>query len=112
MGRAIVSSVRTTTSASESIYAAPEPGTLADAMRASAAREAAGSPEAGFCELWRARAVRAVADAVQSAKEATPEVDAYVALEKLQGSMAALMSSAEREDAELEAEIASWTWTG
>ena len=44
--------------------------------------------------------------------EATPEVDAYGSLEKLQGSMAALMSSAEREDAELEAEVASWTWTG
>ena len=97
---ALISSVRTTTSATDALSRAPEPGTLAGAMQEAAQQQSAGSAEAGFQDVWRASAATAIASAVRDAQncEDQPEVDAYGRLEGLHGSMSALLLEAERAD--------------
>ena len=106
---AAISSVRTTTSATDALSRPPDPGTLAGAMRDAAAEQSAGSAEAGFHEAWRSRAAAAVETAVRAAheQEEQPEVDAYGRLGELQGSISVLMLAAERADEEDAAEVFS-----
>ena len=99
---AVISSVRTTTSATDALSRAPDPGTLAGAMRDAAQEQAAGSAEAGFHDVWRASAAQALSEAVREAREGPeqPEYDAYERLEGLVGSVSSLLLEAERADAE------------
>ena len=99
---ATISSVRTTTSATDALSRAPDPGTLAGAMRDAADAQAAGSAEAGFHDVWRTRAADALDVAVRTARESDdqPEVDAYGSLEGLVGGVSTLILEAERADAE------------
>ena len=99
---AVISSVRTTTSATDALSRAPDPGTLAGAMRDAAQEQAAGSAEAGFHGVWRASAAQALSEAVREAREGPeqPEYDAYERLEGLAGSVSSLLLEAERADAE------------
>ena len=75
---------------------------LAKAMQEASTQEQAGAAEAGFCDVWRARAAAAVDVAVREARarEEQPEVDAYGRLEGLHDNMGALLLEAERADAE------------
>ena len=77
-----------------------EAAKLAEAMREAARHEHAGAAEAGFCDVWRAKAATAIDAAVREARarREQPEVDAYGRLEGLHGSMSALLLEAERAD--------------
>ena len=110
---AVISSVRTTTSATDALSAPPDPGTLAgtlleaaraeaDAMHGASQSGAAGCAEAGFQGLWRQRASTAVDAAVRDAHalDEQPVYDAYGRLEGLHSSMSTLMLEAERADTE------------
>ena len=110
---ALISSVRTTTSATDALSAAPDPGTLAgalldashaeaNAMRDAAHSSAAGCAEAGFHDEWRRRAACAIDAAVRDAHtaEEQPVYDAYGSLAGLHSSMSTLMLEADRADAE------------
>jgi len=99
-GQSMVSSVRTTTSATDSLAHAPEPGSLAGAMQEAAHAAEAGSSEAGFQDAWRKRAAAAVDDAVRQAEHFTPTVDAYGPMTVLQNGIADLLIQAERMDNE------------
>ena len=113
---ALISSVRTTTSAVDALSAPPDPGTLAgavldaaraeaDAMLMASQGSAAGCAEAGFHDLWRQRASAAIDSAVRDAhaEDEQPVYDAYGRLEGLHGlhtSMSTLMLEAEKADVE------------
>ena len=103
---ASVSSVRTTTGIVGQLAAAPEPGTVAGALREAAAMQAAvqtaGAPEAGFQHEWRRRAAEAVDVAVRAAhaEETQPEYDAYHRVATLSNSMGSLILAAQRADEE------------
>ena len=103
---ASVSSVRTTTGIVGQLAAAPEPGTVAGALREAVAMQAAvqtaGAPEAGFQHEWRRRAAEAVDVAVRAAhaEETQPEYDAYHRVATLSNSMGSLILAAQRADEE------------
>ena len=99
-GQSMVSSVRTTTSAVDSLSHAPEHGSLAAAMQQAASAAEAGSSEAGFQDAWRQRASAAVDVAVREASEHTPTVDAYRSMSILQAGISDLLLQSERMDQE------------
>ena len=105
-GQSMVSSVRTTTSAVDSLYNAPDTGSLAEAMQVAANAAEAGSSEAGFQHAWRQRASAALEDAVRQASTSTPTVDAYGPMAVLQNGISDLLIQSERMDAEDDAGIA------
>ena len=99
-GQSMVSSVRTTTSATDSLACAPEHGSLAEAMQEAASAAEAGSSEAGFQNAWRQRASAAVDAAVREASESTPTVDAYGPMSVLAAGISDLLIQSERMDNE------------
>ena len=100
--RVLLSSSEGMARASTPVASEPLEVTLAKAMQEAAMQEKAGAAEAGFCDVWRARAAKAVDVAVREARsqEEQPEVDAYGRLEGLHDSMSALLLEAEKADAE------------
>ena len=99
-GQSMVSSVRTTTSAVDSLAHAPEQGSLAEAMKEAAAAAEAGSSEAGFQNTWRQRASAAVDVAVRQASKSTPTVDAYGPMAILEAGISDMLLQSERMDLE------------
>ena len=99
--RALVPAIAGTASAFASGAGADaETAELAAAMREAARHDHAGAAEAGFCDVWRAKAATAVDAAVREARarREQPEVDAYGRLEGLHGSMSALLLEADKAD--------------